>query len=686
MDFKKFKQAVAKQFERMTGHELFRTKVDKDLLWATYLRSFPEGTDPTFRERTEHDCSCCRQFIRAVGDVVAIIDGKVVSIWDCQVDDPNYQLVADRVARYVKSLPIEDIFLHLEPKAGTDKNFEDLTEGVKTWEHFFINIPAGARGQKNFVAKGADIGGILGEARARHDTLLRALKEITTESLNTVLELISQNSLYRGEEKKTLVQSFGNLKVAFDKLSSDQAKDLYVWSQVNGPHKWVCGIRNDVIGTLMCDLSEGYDMEDAVKSFESKVAPANYKRPTALVTKAMIENAKKTVEELGITSALERRYAVITDITADNILFANRDAKKAMNGGVFDDLAPTAPTNTKNFDKVEEVSIEKFIADILPKASSIEVMFENRHSGNLVSLVAPTDPTARQLFKWPNGFSWSYNGDLADSIKERVKQAGGNVTGDVCCRLAWWNNDDLDFHMEEPGGGHIFFGSPYRADRGDHASKSPCGGQLDVDMTNGGTPQKPSVENIFYDRLSTMRDGRYRLYVNQYSKRDSNNIGFEAEVDILGTVHRFSYPKAISTGQNVEVAVFEKKGNDIRVVGNLESTQATKTVWGINTQAFHKVNIMLLSPNQWSGHSVGNKHYFFMLDGCRNDGNARGFFNEFLRGDLEQHRKVLEMVGSKMRTEESSNQLSGLGFSSTQRNSVLCKVKGSFTRTIKVTF
>jgi len=73
-----------------------------------------------------------------------------------------------------------------------------------------------------------------------------------------------------------------------------------------------------------------------------------------------------------------------------------------------------------------------------------------------------------------------------------------------------------------------------------------------------------------------------------------------------------------------------------------------------------------------------------MLEGCRHEGAVRGFYNEFLRGDLEPHRKVMELVGSKVRTEESDQQLSGLGFSTTQRNHLVCKVSGSFTRQIKV--
>lgn len=85
-------------------------------------------------------------------------------------------------------------------------------------------------------------------------------------------------------------------------------------------------------------------------------------------------------------------------------------------------------------------------------------------------------------------------------------------------------------------------------------------------------------------------------------------------------------------------------------------------------------------------YEVGNKHYFFILDGCKNPSPVRGFFNEYLRSELSQDRKTFEMLANKMKAPYSDNQLSGLGFSSTIRNSVICKVTGSFTRTIKVNF
>lgn len=318
------------------------------------------------------------------------------------------------------------------------------------------------------------------------------------------------------------------------------------------------------------------------------------------------------------------------------------------------------------------------VRNTLPRASQVEVLFENAHVSNLVSLVAPADPTSGNLFKWDNKFSWSYAGEMADSIKERVKKAGGNVTGELCCRLAWDYTDDLDFHMHEPNAGHIYFGTRRR--------KSACGGELDVDANGADGQRSDPVENIFYERISAMKEGVYSLKVNNYSRR-SSGIGFEVEIDIMGTIHRIVYDKVIKDGATVEIAKLKySRAKGIEIIDSLPSTQAVKNVWNIPTQTFHKVNVMMLSPNFWDEKAVGNKHYFFMLEGCKNDGTARGFFNEFLKAELDKHRKVFEVVGSKMKVDSADTQLSGLGFSSTQKNAIICRVTGSFTRTIKVVF
>lgn len=74
------------------------------------------------------------------------------------------------------------------------------------------------------------------------------------------------------------------------------------------------------------------------------------------------------------------------------------------------------------------------------------------------------------------------------------------------------------------------------------------------------------------------------------------------------------------------------------------------------------------------------------LDDCKNPEPVRGFFNEYLNSELTPHRKVFEVLADKMKTPYQEHQLSGLGFSSTMRNSVIVKVDGTFSRTLKVNF
>lgn len=484
--------------------------------------------------------------------------------------------------------------------------------------------------------------------------------------------MINQNSLYRGAEYKGVVDAFRKEKVLFEKITDNRARDAFVWERLENSSA-VLRVRNTAIGTLLIDLSEGMELDAAVRRYEATVAPQNYKRPTALVTKAMVEKAKGTLTELGYMSALDRRFARIDDVSVNDILFVDRQSRSAMkNGGdVFDDIA-TKASKPKNLDKVETITIEKFISDVLPNVTSMEVFFENKNINNLVSLIAPEDPNSKNMFKWDNKFSWSYKGDVTDSIKERVKRAGGNVTGDLCCRLGWYNTDDLDLHLFGPKNLHVFYGT-----------RRAGNFTLDVDMNISGETTTP-VENIFVSKKSMIADGDYHFSVNQFRRRNTVNGGFEIELSFMGEIYNFSYDKVVNGV--VSVAKFRMKNGEFKMLESLPSSKTVRKEWGIETQNWHKVNVMMLSPNFWGDQKVGNKHYMFMLDKCLNDEPTRGFYNEFLNDDMTQHRKVLEVVGNKMKTDTSVNQLSGLGFSSTKNDELLVRVSGNFTRLLKITF
>lgn len=709
MDFLELKKPVVGQFDQMKRRELFCVDVNRDELWAKYLASFPEGTDPIFRKRTEHDCSCCRRFVKTIGPVVTIENGELKTIWDGKFNDPVYRAVASAMSEFIKSKAVGNPFLHYEEQVGLDSNFErSPIDGDIEWRHFHVSLPRGSNsGTSDVFCPKTDIATRLSRARSTKDVFLRSLRELSLDSLETVLDLIAANSLYRGDEQKFVVQSFQKLKVEFDRLPESQ-QDFFAWSKVSTLPGSVTGIRSSAVGNLLINISENMDLEVAVGKFETMMDARNYKRPTALVTPKMVEAAREAIAVLGLTDSLERRHARLTDIKMNDILFSDKTARKVLGGDVFDSIA-TKATIPKNLDRIETIPIEKFLTDVLPRIDSMEIMVEPRHAPNFVSLIAPMFDSSKALFKWKNRFSWSYSGNVTDSIKEKVKRAGGSVTGDLCCRLAWYNGDDLDFHMIEPGGRGR---GKYEIRFGNKRILSPAGGMLDVDMNGGdGSNTVDPVENIFYAKREKMIEGEYELFVHQFSKRgDPLKGGFEVEFEWLGETTRFVYEKNLSQGSRVVVVKFTYSKKDGVVItdslrGSGSEAKPGAPIWNVPTRQFQKVTVMMNSPNHWedSGSGTGNKHWFFMIDGCQNTEGARGFYNEFLADEplviadplveggtrtinLKDHRKVIELVGLKMTVPPADNQLSGLGFSSTQRNDLLIKVKGNFTRTVKVEF
>lgn len=680
MAFKEFREIIQAQVRRLLSRRtLYLTNIHKDNLYDLYLSSFPSGTNNIFIERTEHDCSACKQFIRTFGGVVGIADNRLVSVWDVEGLDSTYAPVAAALSAYVKSMPIIDQFMHTETKIGIASNVVELKNGdVHTWTHLYADLPS------HFVVnRGASVGAAIGEMRDRKNVFMRSLTELTPDAVETVLDLISQNLLYRGEESKGLLQNFLHTQQEFFTLPTEQ-QDPFCWDMAATLTAAILKIRNSSIGTLLIDLSdEGLDVDVAVRKFESVVAPANYKRPKAIFSQRMLDEAQKKVIELGLLDSLPRRFATVEDIKVNNILFANTDVmRQVADPNVFEQMRNAIPANPRQYHGVEEVSIDKFVSEILPRLTSLEILLENRH--NLVSVVAPVNADAPTMFKWGNAFSWAYSGNIADSMKQRVKAEGGNVDGFLRFSIQWNENgdnqNDFDAHCKEANGNLIYYPNKRVVQR--------SSGVLDVDIIQPG--DKVAVENITWSDLSKMPEGIYSMMVNTYSDRGGQS-GFRAEIEFDGKIHSFDHSAPTRSGETVEVAkVIYSIHNGFSIQRSLDSSLSvsSKTLWNKPTNQFHPVTVMMLSPNYWDEQQGnGNKHFLFLLDGCINDESPNGFFNEFLRNDLMPHKRVFEALGGKMQVKsDNPKQLSGLGFSSTQRNSAIAKVTGYAQRTIKITF
>ena len=495
------------------------------------------------------------------------------------------------------------------------------------------------------------------------------METIPLDTYQLVIDLIQQGSLLNGDSNLVKLNSMVGFKTKYDSLPANK-KDNWCWiTSKTTPYS---KFRNELIGVLCVELSEGIELEKSVVNWNKRVDPANYMKAVAPITKRQIEEAKKFVEEHNYEDSFIRRYANINDIVVDQILHSNIGKGEIKKVSIFDNISTVSSSNSntiKELEKATEVNVETFFKEILPNSTKVELFLENRLQNNTVSLFTSNNVNSKPIFKWDNNFSWTYGNNLSgvSQIKEAVKTKGGKVDGVLRFSIMWAENDgdnsDLDAHCRTPNGSVIYFSKKL-----DYTTL----GNLDIDIVNPQSQMpKGAVENITFPILSKMTNGTYKFLVNQYSARNSK--GFKAEIEFNDEIYSYEYNNAVNGNVNVAEVTLN---NGVFSISHLlpvkESITQTKEIIGLNSNEFHTVNLVSLSPNYWNN-EVGNKHYFFFLNDAIRKDRIRTFHNEFVNSELALHRKVLDVLGNQCSIDsvESNNQLTGIGFNATIRDHVM---------------
>jgi len=692
------------QFDKMCAtSKLFRSQASGQEVWDTYLSSFSNPgiwRDPS---SNEYNCNLCNNFIRRYGNIVAVDSNlNLMSIFDVQGVE-EYDTAMLNMSTLIKSRPIQDVFvetydfLNTMNYGKTSKSNEVFALGLPvnhkvytaeevavfgrveekksySFHHFSLEIP------KAFIdLSGKSVEAIQGEFRSNKDVFLRGLQELNSDVLSTVYDLIEQGSLLDAATHADKVFHFHKFVERYANIPNEKA-DIFAW--VNSYKLNIAKFRNELIGVFCTEIAEG-DIEKACLNWNKRVDPANYMRASAPITAKQISDAKNFVDENGYAESFTRRCANIDDISVSEVKHANAGDGKIKTVSVFDNIQPTK-ANVVDISKakIEEIGIEDFMSDILPKSKSVEAYLEPRHANNSVVMTTAENPDSKPIFKWSNNYSWSYKGNLAgvSMIKEAVKSQGGTVEAFMRGSLIWNengnDNSDLDLHTQEPLCS-INYSSNFRKDRGNVFS--PCGGQLDLDNT--GPQNRVGVENIYYLNNSKMRAGDYIYAIHQFS--DRNSQGYKFELEINGEVFNYEHNGRVS-GMNKIVTVHYKTDGSYTLTHHVKPTgRSSKEVGGLDTNNFHIVNLLCLSPNHWGENSTGNKHIFFMLKDFKVEEKVRGFHNENLLPDLLQHRKVMEVLGSTSLIEPSGDTLAGVGFNATVRDSLTVRVDNARLYNIK---
>lgn len=145
-DFKPFAQAVNARFNELSKGELFvvgDNEKGNRIFEQAYLAAFPEGTNPIYKTNTHHDCNCCKNFIRNLGNLVSIENGEIKTIWDIDTTGvgPEYVVVAKAMDEFVKSFPIIDLFRSEFSNYGAEVSRAIADDGkVINWNHFYGTV------------------------------------------------------------------------------------------------------------------------------------------------------------------------------------------------------------------------------------------------------------------------------------------------------------------------------------------------------------------------------------------------------------------------------------------------------------------------------------------------------------------------------------------------------------------
>lgn len=673
MLFKEFRNLIKTQVDYLAKHSvcLFTLSSIKEELWETYIESYRKEDNQIVNENRHYDCNCCKSFIRKYANIAGIVKGELITVWDVPVDVPQpFDVVVTAMQNYLKDKKITGKFLHDEDSMGTMYNMGTTSEKMgNRYEHFYAITPAFCKSNNIATDNGAFV--------QAHQVIQRSLKELTIESVNLVLDIINDGNLARGEQMRPQLEKF---KSAYDTWSQSQNTELLEWefTQIYGRS---IAIRNTAIGTLLQDLSEGMDVAKAIFRYNNKIDPANYKRVKAIFTEKQRQDASAKIKALGYENSLEGRHAELRDISINNVFWANREAKQLMN----DPLALLNGDVTTKVSKKgsKEININEFLS-LLPTVKNLEVMFENRHESHLMNLLTQKDSDSPTVLQWNNTFRWSYNGDLTgtSSLREKVAELGGRVNGAFRFSHSWneleKNQSLMDLHVFMPGckvpmkgGGPNITGRRVGwNNRKDHLS----GGKQDVDYTQAAPTDYIPVENITFPSISKMPEGVYTCKIHNWAFRSTGGKG-RAEIEFNNQIFKYVYP-ATKNHEWITIAEITLKDGLFTIKHLLQPEDASKVLWKQKTKQYHKVSTFMLSPNYWNGQKVGNPHYFFFIDGLNNPNSCRAIYNEFLNNDFKDHKRIFEMLGSKLRVPSSENQLAGLGFTVDENHKLNVKLDG----------
>lgn len=347
-------------------------------------------------EQQDHTCATCRGFFRRYGGLVSIDPktGKLTSLaWDESSVPEEYKRAVYLLRQTVESSAVRDVFYHEAGIHGVPQS-----EAYPNFTHFHFIAEQG-RYKQNMVAP---LSQHVAKARENFAMLAKSIPAFTMNTLWDAARLFTADTVLASSTKHVLtLDEYIKFREDIQNVTERNARSAVIWHHVATNYDGVVLIKNSVLGEFLSNLQDtGY--ERAKTAFLRQTQGDVYQRPQTAPKPQAINEAEKRIEELGLGTALERRYADLDDIPTTEWHWLPTEADTATaKTSVFAHLkeanARAAVTTRVNGGTM---SFEKFLRQVLPTAENIDLLTSPNHRYAFTGLITAVHPEALPIIAW----------------------------------------------------------------------------------------------------------------------------------------------------------------------------------------------------------------------------------------------------------------------------------------------
>ena len=391
--------------------------------------------------RQHYNCRACRSFVEHYGGMVRIDPDSFKTLpvlWD---NVPEFfERAARAIRKRIACSKITGVFLADKCVLGVPY--------TGAWEHMSLKIPA----SKVFYHSLQNASQKVAEKRSDFQTLsgyvMKYDRHRLENAVKTAITYLGSTQFYRGDK---FIGHAMWLQDMLNELSFHSNWQNVIWYYTATGSEADCHIPASVLGSMIDDIYNGYDI-DAVKSrFEAKMDPLQYQRPQAAPAAGNVAQAEEIVKKLGIEASLKRRLARTEELKT---LWKPAEAKKIASG-VFRDVITKEKrkaafqTYLAHVDTPTTITWEKFRRKVMPDALQIEYLVPVERKPYVV-IVTAADRNAPPIIKWDseenrNPFSWYLysGGSYPDEFGLR-KNSYAKVEA-IALQPNLWNDEKMNY-------------------------------------------------------------------------------------------------------------------------------------------------------------------------------------------------------------------------------------------------